>query len=181
MDTPTMWNEIIQQRAELQALQERIAVLEEETDSMRKTIDTVLRLKCKRGEGAFALNTDLMTCVQKNTEEALQNALKQLGTSRTVDIVADFVVAVLIGPDREDIPCAVLDTNTFVYKNEHLWVAAGLTDFSGILADNMSDIVARSMRASNLTDEHVLFYNSLIQPGAFVNCVKKAMKIYKDL
>lgn len=183
MDTAALWAEITQQRVQLGELHERIGVLEEETDSMRRTIDTVLRLKCKRGEGAFALNTDLMTCVQKNTEFALKGALKQLGTAKTSDIVADFIVAVLIGPDQEDIPCAVLDTNTFVYKNNNLWIAASLTDFSETLSDNMSDIVALAKKNPTvpLTDDHVLFYNSLIQTQPFLGCVKKAMKIYKDL
>jgi len=181
MDTQDLWTEIVQQRTELQELQERIGVLEEETDSMRKTIDTVLRLKCKRGEGAFALNIDLMTCVQKNAECALKGALKRLGSMRTPDIVSDFIVATLIGPDRSDIPCAVLDTNTFVYKNEHLWVAATLADFSTILSDGVSEVVDRAMKSENLTDDHVLFYNSILQQEAFLSCVKKAMKSYKDL
>lgn len=180
MDTQTMWMEIVQQRTELRALHERIGVLEEETDSMRKTIDTVLRLKCKRGEGAFALNINLVSCVQNNAEFALQLALKRLGSTRATDLVVDFIVATLIGPNRTDIPCAVLDTNTFVYKNEHLWVAATLADFSGILSDNVTEVVERATN-SDLTDEHVLFYNSIIQTGTFLNCVKKAMKIYKDL
>ena len=180
MDTSTLWAEIIQQREELSTLQERISVLEEETESMRRTIDTVLRLKCKRGEGAFALNIGLETCVQKNVNIALNNALKQLGNAKTADVVADFIVDLLIGPDREDIPCAVLDTNTFVYKNDHLWVAASLADFSETLSDNISDIVAFPPTVP-LTDDHVLFYNSLIQTQPFLSCVKKAMKIYKDL
>lgn len=183
MDTPTLWAEIVRQRKMLSELHERIGVLEEETDTMRRTIDTVLRLKCKRGEGAFALNTDLMTCVQKNTDFALKTALKQLGTTKTSDVVADFIVAVLIGPDQEDIPCAVLDTNTFVYKNNNLWIAASLADFSETLSDNVSEIVALAKTDPNqsLTDDHVLFYNSLIQKQPFLGCVKKAMKIYKDL
>lgn len=183
MDTPALWAEITQQREQLSTLQERIGVLEEETESMRKTIDTVLRLKCKRGEGAFALNIDLETCVHKNTHFALNNALKQLGAAKTADVVADFVLSVLIGPDQEDIPCAVLDTNTFVYKNDHLWVAATLTDFSETLSDNVSHVVAlvKNNTTIPLTDDHVLFYNNIIQKQPFLGCVKKAMKIYKDL
>ena len=181
MDTDNLWAEIVRQRIELAALQERISVFEEETDSMRKTIDTVLRLKCKRGEGAFSLNIDLTTCLQNNIDLAMENAVKRLGSVRASDLVADFLVDTLIGPDRTDIPCAVLDANTFVYKNEHLWVAASLTDFSALLSDNVTEIVNRSMNSEKLTDDHVAFYNSMLQDSTFLGCVKKAMKIYKDL
>jgi hypothetical protein len=181
--TPDIMEAYIRQGDEMLELREQNLRLEEENESMRRTIDTILRLKCRRGEGAFALNIDLMECVHKNVTKAMAKCVHpDPNRARVADMVADFTVAVLVGPDRQDIPCAVLDTNTIVYKNDHLWVAATLSDFASLVSDILSEYIMEiKASAETLTDTQVIFFNYILQISPFTACMKKALKMYREL
>ena len=173
------YEEFLRQGDELAEMSERLELLEEENESMRRTIDTILRIKCRRGEGAFSLNVDLDECVQNNVLWALKKA--DMSGPRVQEAVVHFVVDLLVGPEREDIPIAVLDGNTLVYKDDHLWIASTLTDFAVLVSDMLMDHIMEAKTRADLTDTQVIFFNSILQIGSFTAILKKALKLYKDL
>lgn len=173
------YTEFIKQGDELVDLQERLDRLEEENETMRRTIEMILRIKCRRGEGAFSLNVGLTECVQNNVRWALNKA--DMSGPRAQEAVVAFVVDLLVGPERADIPCAVLDANTLVYKNDDLWIASTLTEFAELVSDMLSEYVMEAKSRTDLTDTQVVFFNSILQIGTFTNILKKALKVYRDL
>jgi len=175
--------ELLRQTDELNDAQETIFQLQEENESMRKTIETILRLKCKRGEGAFALNIDLRACIKNNTAYALTKMQREIMSGKPNDVVAEAIVDLLIGETRDDIPCAVLDANTVVYKTaNNLWYASNVSDFATVIRESIgiSQLVEHfndNWRDGQFT--HV--YNLFLHDHSFLGCLKSALRKYKDL
>ena len=175
--------ELWRQTDELNDVRDSMFQLQEENESMRKTIETILRIKCKRGEGAFALNIDLRMCVKKNIAFSLTKMQTGIAAGKPVDVVAEAIVDLLIGENQEDIPCAVLDANTIVYKTaNNLWYASGVSDFAIVVRDSIgvNQLVEHfndNWRDGNFT--HI--YNLFLHEPSFVACLKKALKKYKDM
>lgn len=171
--------EFIRQGDELAELREKMERLEEENESMRRTIDTIMRIKCRRGEGAFSLNVNLNDCLRKNVIWAMKNA--NMSGPRVQEAVMAFVIDLFVGPERTDIPCAVLDGTTLVYKNDHLWIASTLTDFSILLSDMLTEYIMEAKTRTDLTDTQVIFFNAILQISTFTAILKKALKVYRDI
>lgn len=178
-----LMEELLRQTGELNEAHETIFKLQEENESMHKTIETILRLKCKRGEGAFALNIDLRTCVRNNVAFALSKLQRDISSGKAVEVVSEALVDLLIGESRTDIPCAVLDANTVVYKTiNNLWYASNLIE--------LADIIRDAVGVHNLLvyfDEHwrdgkyTHVYNMFLHDNSFLLCLRTALRKYKDL
>jgi hypothetical protein len=177
--------ELLRQTDELNDARDSMFQLQEENESMRKTIETILRIKCKRGEGAFALNVDLRMCVKKNIVYALSKMQRDIATTgnKPVDVVADAIVDLLIGETQEDIPCAVLDANTIVYKTAtNLWYASGVSDFAIVVRDSIGVNQLVEHFNDNWRDgQFTHVYNLFLHEPSFIACLKKALKKYNDL
>jgi len=109
-----MMEEFIRQNEELTETKQHVYRLQRENESMKKTIETILRVKCKRGEGAFSLNIDLKQCVSHNLEYVFSDAQYDL-TRKVTDVVTDLIVSVLVGRDINDIPCTLHDENIIIH------------------------------------------------------------------
>lgn len=175
--------ELLRQTDELNDARDSMFRLQEENESMRKTIETILRIKCKRGEGAFALNIDLRMCVKKNITYALTKMQHEIATGKPVDVVADTLVDLFIGESQGDIPCAVLDANTIVYKTSNsLWYASGVADFAVIVRDSIGVNQLVEHFNDNWRDgQFTHVYNLFLHEPSFIACLKKALKKYNDL
>lgn len=177
-----MMEEFIRLNDELAETKQQVYRLQRENESMKKTIETVLRVKCKRGEGAFALNVNIKRCVSNNLVYVFSNDQYDLNR-KVVDVVTDLIVSVLVGKESNDIPCAVLDTNTIVYRDSIThWVASNFTDFSNLMHEMFKEHVSGLTHEQQLdSDGYISIINTLLQEHLFSQCLKKALKIYKDL
>lgn len=177
-----MMEEFIRQNEELTETKQQVYRLQRENESMKKTIETILRVKCKRGEGAFSLNIDLKQCVSTNLAYVFSHAEYDL-TRKVTDVVTDLIVSVLVGKDRNDIPCAVLDTNTIVHCGPNTnWIASNFLDFSKLIHGMFKEHVMGLTHEKRLdSDEYISVINTLLQEHLFSQCLKRALKVYKEL
>lgn len=180
-------NEIMQRDDEIAALNQTVYQLTRENTSMRKTIDTVLRVKCKRGEGAFALNKELKTCVESNLLIAIQQGFASLGARMKVpDLAVNVLLHTLVGVTGNDIPCAVLHSPqyTIVYKENGLWIVCTLGEFTDILYRYVQPLVMKYsseyIETHDVTDTHISLFNTLLNEQHFASSVKTMVKLYKD-
>lgn len=177
--------ELLRRDEEVSELQSRLYKLTIENDSMRRTIDTILRVKCKRGEGAFSLNVDLKTCVSANIRPVFQHYSRECFTRKTIDLVVDIILYTLVGMDGKSVPCAIMDINTIVYKDNGLWIATTHKTFTDLLHKLLVESIKPLYVSHNLTidtgdDAYVDMINTLLQMDKFKTCFKKALKMYKD-
>lgn len=177
-----MMEEFIRQNEELTETKQHVYRLQRENESMKKTIETILRVKCKRGEGAFSLNIDLKQCVSHNLEYVFSDAQYDL-TRKVTDVVTDLIVSVLVGRDRNDIPCAVLDANTIVHCGPTTnWIASNFTDFAHVMHEMFKEHLLGLEHEKRLdSDEYISVINTLLQEHLFSQCLKRALKVYKEL
>lgn len=187
MEVETLLAEYMRINEELTELTERTLRLENEGLVLRKTLDTVLRLKCKRGQGAFCTNIDLVACVRKNAELVLDR-MRFDSSRKAQDMVAEAILHVLTGPDNGDIPCVVLDANVIVYKSpDELWLVANVAEFAKLLYEllytHVMDFKGKLFREREheVSDVCIAVFNAWLQEHSFGVCVKKALRLYKDL
>ena len=177
-----MMEEFLRQNEELTETKQHVYRLQRENESMKKTIETILRVKCKRGEGAFSLNIDLKQCVSTNLSYVFSNAQYDL-TRKVTDVVTDLIVSVLVGRDRNDIPCAVLDTNTIVHCGPTTnWIASNFADFAQLMHGMFKEHVLELAHEQRLdSDDYISVINTLLQDHLFSQCLKRALKVYKEM
>jgi len=176
--------EIMQRDDDIARLNQKVYQLTRENTSMRKTIDTVLRIKCKRGEGAFALNIDLKACVNQNATRAIRHGISS--HAKTSDIASYILLHTLIGLEGIDIPCAILHSPqyTIVYKEDGLWIVCTLSEFTDMLYKCMRNHVMEYSRdyarSTDPSDTYIDILNTLLNAQQFTACVKTMVKLYKD-
>ena len=182
-------NEIMQRDDEIAALNQKLYQLARENTSMRKTIDTVLRVKCKRGEGAFALNTELKACVERNMHAAVQHGFESVSARMKVpDLAVHVLLHTLVGVEGNDIPCAVLHSPqyTIVYKEDDMWIVCTLNEFTDIFYRYVQPIIMSysgeyiAAHDSSITDTQIGLFNALLSAQQFASSVKTMVKMYKD-
>lgn len=179
-----MFEELMNRDEAIATLQEQNAVLTMENRSMRNTIDTVLRVKCKRGEGAFSLNTELKSCVETNARMVVDHYVRKT-VNKVSEIVTDILLHTLVGLDGKSIPCAILHNNPpiVVYKDHDIWVAKTLSEFSDLYYQYMQSHVLRYSREhvnEDTSDNQVSVLNTLLNPQQFMSHVKLMIRLYKD-
>lgn len=177
--------ELLQRDDEIAELQNRVYKLSRENDSMKKTIDTILRVKCKRGEGAFSLNVDLKTCVSTNIASVFVHYSRECFTRKANDLVTDVLLYTLVGMDGKSVPCAIMDINTIVYKDTDMWIATTFQHFADLLHKLIKDKVMFVYQRSDMNvdtgdDAYVNVVNTILQVDKFKSCLKRALKMYKD-
>ena len=173
--------ELLKRDEEIAELNQMVFRLLKENDSMKRTIENILRVRCKRGEGAFAINIDLKDCVMKNVDYAFLNCIHE--RQKPLDIVVNMIVRLLVGESIVDIPCAVLDVNTVIYKDGNIVKASMIQEFAEMLHKTLQEPIQTNISTilSNTTDDtSVNVCNMILNLQSFVPCVKKALKIYKD-
>jgi hypothetical protein len=181
----TILHELLERDEEISVLNNRVYQLSHENDSMKKTIDIILRVNCKRGEGAFSLNTDLKTCVSNNITQAFTRFIRECYIRKASDLVVDILLYTLVGIDGKCVPCAIMDTNTIVYKDNDLWIATNLQKFTDILHNLLRDRVIAIYQDSidididTGDDTFVNVMNTLLQMDKFKVCLKRMLKLYK--
>lgn len=180
-----MLQELLGRDDEIAELQNRVYKLSRENDSMKKTIDTILRVKCKRGEGAFSLNVDLKTCVSTNIATVFVHHSRECFTRKANDLVADVLLYTLVGMDGKSVPCAIMDTNTIVYKDNEMWIASTFQNFADLLHKLIKDKVMTVYKRSEMNvdtgdDAYVNVVNIILQVDKYKACLKRALKMYKD-
>jgi hypothetical protein len=179
-----MFEELMKRDEEIARLEEEKSKLTLENMSMQKTIDTILRVKCKRGEGAFSLNVELKPCIEKNAYEALDQGMKNM-TTKPTDIVNQVLLSTLVGLKGTDIPCAVLHNNPpiVVYKDHNIWVVKGVNEFSSLYYKHMQPHVMRYSKEhvnDDTSDNQMTVLNTLLNYHQFTSCLKQVLRMYKD-
>ena len=167
------------------SLQEDNARLTMQNHSMRRTIETVLRVKCKRGEGAFSLNTDLKPCIDKNAKEAIDHCCRKMSVNRVQDIVAQVLLLTLVGTNGTSVPCAVLHNAPpiVVFKDNGVWVALTASEFTDLYYKHIQPHVIRYSKEhvdDDTTETQMSVYNTLLNKQQFAPLVKQMLRMYKD-
>jgi hypothetical protein len=188
MDEPEqleMFEELMKRDEDLVSLREENARLRIQNHSMRKTIETVLRVKCKRGEGAFSLNTELKACIDRNAAHAINHCCKNMSLNRVSDIVNKILLHTLVGVNGTSVPCAVLNNTPpiVVFKDNDLWVALTISEFSELYYKHMQSHVIRYSRDNvndDTTDTQMTVLNNLLNNVQFMPFVKQMLRMYKD-
>lgn len=179
-----MFEELMKRDDDLAMLQEQNSKLMLENRSMRKTIDTILRVKCKRGEGAFSLNIELKPCIERNVHDALDHCIRKM-TTKSSDVATHVLLSTLVGVNGTFVPCAVLHNHPplVVYKDNDLWVVKNVNEFSELFYKHMQCHVIRFSKErvnDDTTDAEMSVINTLLNPTLFSSCVKNMLKMYKD-
>lgn len=179
-----MFEELMKRDDDLAMLQEQNSKLMLENRSMRKTIDTILRVKCKRGEGAFSLNIELKPCIEQNAHDALDHCIRKI-TTKSSDVATQVLLSTLVGVRGTFVPCAVLHNHPplVVYKDNDLWVVKNVNEFSELFYKHMQCHVMRFSKErvnDDTTDTEMSVINTLLNPTLFSSCVKSMLKMYKD-
>lgn len=167
------------------SLQETNARLMIQNHSMRKTIETVLRVKCKRGEGAFSLNVDLKQCIDQNATRAIDHCCKKMSVNKVHDIVAHVLLYTLVGINGTSVPCAVLHNTPpiIVFKDNDMWVALTTSDFTDLYYKHMQPHVIRYSKEhvnDDTSDTQLNVFNTLLNKQQFAPLIKQMIRMYKD-
>ena len=188
MDEPDqleMFEELMKRDEDIVSLREENAQLTMQNHSMRKTIETVLRVKCKRGEGAFSLNIDLKPCIDKNATHAIDHCYRKMSVNRVQDIVTHVLLYTLVGTNGTSVPCAVLHNTPpiVVFKDNGMWVALNISEFTDLYFKHMQPHVLRYSKEhvnDDTTDTQLNVYNTLLNKQLFTPLVKQMIRMYKD-
>lgn len=179
-----MLEELMKRDEDIARLEEENSRLLLENRSMQQTIDTILRVKCKRGEGAFSLNIELKPCIEQNAHAALDHGLRKM-TNKPTDVVNQVLLSTLVGVNGTQVPCAVLHNNPpmVVYKDNNIWVVKGVNEFSRMYYKHMQPHIMRYSKEhvnDDTTDHQMEVLNMLLNPQQFSVSVKQMLRTYKD-
>ena len=179
-----MFEELMKRDEDIARLEEENSRLLLENHSMQQTIDTILRVKCKRGEGAFSLNIELKPCIEQNASNALDQGFRKM-TNKSIDVVSQVLLSTLVGVDGTQVPCAVLHNNPtmIVYKDNNIWVANGVNEFSHMYYKHMQPHIMRYSKEhvnDDTTDNQKEVMNMLLNRQQFSASVKQMLRTYKD-
>jgi hypothetical protein len=152
---------------------------------LKKTIHTLVHVKCKRGESNVHLNTDLHMCIKNNKAGITIRRINELLVvhKKPKEIVIQLLLNLLIGDSKQSIPCVLLDNQTVLYKRVDVYNAVSIEDFSLLIQDLVQDQLSTLMSTFENEDIQnvpivVEVINMLIQDWSFTECFRKTLKKY---
>ena len=161
-----------------------------QNECLKKTIETLVRVKCKRGESNVHLNTELFECLVANKKTLTLVKIEELSNThkKENDIVIHLILDLLVGEDRQQTPCVLLDPYTVLYKRGDTYNASNVLEFAMIvhelIQDQLSILVSEFTNADNTTINVTFIIgvmNLMMQESSFVECFRKALKKYTTI
>lgn len=170
--------EIIRMKEELCKLKTENFRMQQQKATMQNTIETLLSLKCKRGEGSFVLTDELLICIKTNFDECVRRVMT-FTTMKSSDMFVWFLLHLLTGIHKNKVPCALLDNcNNVVYKEDNQYIAVNVNTFSNIVQKTIQKLfIENSICVSDSFADCMLL---LADNEQFTQCMKKTMRVYKD-
>lgn len=189
-DEPDVYVQLFEKDHEILNLQQQLAVHKTQNEYMKKTIDTIIRKKCKRGESSISLNMKLVDCVKRNVELLTlswihEQCVKQI---KYEEIISNILVLLLSGKDRNDVPIVILEHKVVVFMGDITYVALNLDEFGTLLLSLIKQHMAK-MTSAFINTTKVESYdiptvdvlNGFNEQTTFNLCMKKALKRYQSL
>lgn len=165
--------------------------LTSQNESLKKTIETLVRVKCKRGESNVHLNTDLFECLGANKKALTLVKIEELGHAckKEGDIVIHLILNLLIGEDKQQTPCVMLDPYTVLYRRGDTYNASSVPEFAMIVHEHIQDQLSMLVSEFTNTDGDTMnnvtlivgVMNLMMQESSFVECFRKAIKKYTTI
>jgi hypothetical protein len=189
-DEPDVYVQLFEKDAEILNLQQQLAVYKTQNDYMKKTIDTIIRKKCKRGESTISLNIKVVDCVKHNLELLTlswihEQCVKQI---KSEEIILSMLVLLLSGKDQNDVPIAILEHKVVVFMGDITYVALNLDEFGTLLLSlikqhmaNMTFTFINRTEIESYDIPIVDVLNGFNEQTTFNICMKKALKRYQSL
>ena len=189
-DEPDVYVQLFEKDDEILNLKEQLVIYKTQNEYMKKTIDTIIRKKCKRGESSISLNTKLVECVKKNlnllTLTWIQNqCVKQI---KSEEIISSILVLLLSGEDQNDVPIAILEHKIVVFMGDITYVALNLDEFGTLLLSlikhHMANMTSTFINATEIESYDIPIVdvlNGFNEQTIFSICLKKALKRYQSL
>jgi hypothetical protein len=190
MDIDDCYSIIMERDQKILALESKICDLSLDNNKMKSIMDMYVKKKYKRGEQtAFSINIDLFECIQGNLNN-LKNSDQISTYMYSEDSLIEFILVLLVGEKKTDIPLCIVDSNLIAYKD-------GDIKFMGIvdLCEYLSSIIVPTIKAhlhdmtDVTTDEKELMnvlqnkysmkkLNNITNIDLFETLVRKCLKHY---
>jgi hypothetical protein len=183
-----VYTELFEKDHQVSVLQQSNYELLQQNEHMKNTIETLVKVKCKRGECNIHLNIDLISCIIET--RTILNIIELDRTFQTIkkekDLVSFFILSLLVGDSKKHVPCVMLDAQTVLFMRNGIYNASTIEGFSKIVHDSIQDQVHSMTKDFETHDvEHV---NELVNAlnifmnfDAFVECMRKSLKQYQNL
>ena len=182
-----LYEELFIRDNKITALTQQNYELTQQRLTLTNTVETLVRVKCKRGESNICLNTDLVTCLSTNKTNLTIDRIVEMGNThkREPDLVASLILSVLIGDDKQSVPCVLLDSHTVLYRRFDTYSASNVDEFALIVYEAIQDQVSVMISLFQTQEIQnvpmvVNVLNILMQESSFTECFRKALKKYTN-
>lgn len=178
-----IFQELFNKDEEISALKEQLFQVQNSNDMMRKTINNLINMKCKRGESSYLLNIALDTSLREHTHTL--DIFEYIRDNESIiETISSYVLDLLIGTDKTKIPCCVLDNNYILYKSEQIdsYIVCTFDEFSEKVYECVSNSLINRIQNEiddDTNDKIITIINNVLNKRQFCKSMKIIMKKYK--
>ena len=179
-----LFQEFFNKDKEIGVLKTQLFQLQNSNDIMRKTINNLINMKCKRGESSYLLNTALDASLRQHTQNIdIFEYIKD--NESIIETISHYILDLLIGLDKTKTPCCVLDNNYILYKSEQIdsYIVCTLDEFSEKVYECVSNYITNRIQNEiddNTNDKIIDIINNILNKKQFYKSMKIIMKKYKS-
>lgn len=170
--------ELFNKDEEIGRLQTTIFKLENANKVMKATINNLINMKCKRGESAYALNAELDTSLQNNLMDVHLMQFSESGD--LTNSVSDYLLTLLIGKDKNQVPCCILENNNILYEENGTYVVCTCDEFNSKMYECVSNYLCSKFRNELVDDNAINMVNTLLNKATFLKVMKRTLLKYKS-
>ena len=177
------FQEFFNKDKEIGLLKEQLYQVQNSNDIMRKTINNLINMKCKRGESSYLLNIALDTSLREHTQ-TLDIFVYIKDNESIIETISSYVLDLLIGMDKTKIPCCVLDNNYILYKSDQIdsYIVCTFDEFSEKVYECVSSSLIHRIQDEiddDTNDKIITIINNILNKKHFFKSMKIIMKKYK--
>ena len=182
-----LYEELFIRDNKISKLEQHSYELIQQVEALKNTVETLMRVKCKRGESNVSLNTDLITCLFSNKANMNIERIEELSIThkKEQEIAVSMLLNLLIGDDKHQVPCVLLDPHTVLYRRFNTYNASSIEEFAAVVYEAIQDQMCSMISLFESQDIHnvsivVSVLNLLMHETSFTECFRKALKKYSN-
>jgi hypothetical protein len=180
-----VYEELFERDQQISKLLQQNCDIVTQNQILQNTINTLVCVKCKRGESNVHLNIELHDCLKLNKRNITIDRIDEMYAfvKKPREIVVQMALNLLIGDDKNTVPCVLLNSQTVLYKRFGVYNASNIDSFSMLVHDSIQDQLT-SLTAVVMNDDItnvsvvIEVLNTFIQQRSFIECFRKALKKY---
>lgn len=176
--------ELFKKDDEIGKLQAYVFKMENANNILKSTINNLINMKCKRGESSYSLNTSLDCSLRKNLQ--LINIFEHTQCGENVmESTSEYLLALLIGIKKDQIPCCILDNHNILYNSEDIgtYIVCTGDEFNTKIYECVSNYLCSKFQNELVNDTNDLtvnVINTILNKSMFFKVMKRTLQKYKS-